>query len=230
MQFIDVFKAKYEQLMEEDIDAGLKYCIDSLEDSENADILVYLGDALMANEDFEEAAQTISRGIELNCTNKVFAYSLKGEALFYLEKYTESRSAFKEVIKNKENSFFAIVYIVDIDIAEGKYLDGINRINIILNSKTLNNKDTAFMETKKGWIMFKYLEKQEEAFLLFKESLNKDRDCGTAYVGLGSYYLYKEEYIEAINSYEKALELDEGYDIVYKGLETAKEKANGKRG
>jgi len=224
MEFIDVFKEKYEQLMEEDVDSAFKYCIDSLESSGNPDILVYIGDALMANEDFEGANEAIDNALNRNCTNKIFAYSLKGEALFYLEKYKESRTAFNEVIKNEENNFFAVVYLVDIDIAEGKYLDGVRRIDVVLNSRTLNNEDTAFMETKKGWIMFKYLEKQEEAHNLFKESLNKDVNCGTAYIGLGSYYLYKKNYEESINSYEKALELGEGCNIVYEGLDIAREK------
>ena len=224
MEFIDVFKEKYDKLIEEDANEALNYSIDSLNSSGNPDILVYVGDALMANEDFEEANEAIDNALIKNCTNKLFAYSLKGESLFYLEKYKESRAAFNEVIKLEKNSFFAVVYLVDIDISEGKYLDAIRRIDKILESKTLNNEDIAFMETKKGWIMFKYLNNQEEAYNLFKEALNKDEVCGTAYVGLGSYYLFEKNYKEAIISYEKALELGECSDIVYEGLNKAIEK------
>lgn len=224
MKYIDVFKEKYEELMEEDVEAALEYCKESLDLNENADIHVYLGDALMANEDFEEAYESISRGIEHDCSEKKFAYSLKGESLFYLERYEESRSAFKEILKTEENNFFAIVYLIDIDIAESQYMEGIEKANIILNSQTLDIEDTAFIKTKKGWIMFKYLEQKEEAYELFKEALENDLKCSTAYIGLGSYYLYKENYIDAIINYEKALELGEGCSIVYEGMELARVK------
>lgn len=224
MEVIKEFKEKYEKLMEEDVDLALEYALDSFETIGNADILVYIGEALMSNEDFEGANEAIDNALSENCEDKLLAYSLKGEALFYLDKYKESRHSFNKVIKQDVNSFFATVYLVDIDIAEGKYLDGIIKIDTILNSKTLNSEDTAFMETKKGWIMFKYLEKQEEAYNLFKGSILKDKNCGTAYVGLGSYYLYKKNYEKSINNYEKALDLGEGCSIVYAGLEKARRK------
>lgn len=224
MEFIDIFKEKYEQLIEDDVDKALEYCMESLELSKSADIYVYIGDALMINEDFEDAVKAISKGIKENCVNKLWAYSLKGEALFYLDRYKESREAFNEVRKSNINNFFACVYLIDIDIVECKYIDGINRLDLILNSNTLNNEDEAFMKTKKGWIMFKYLESQEAAYILFKEALNKDKFCATAYVGLGCYYLYKNEYVKSIKNYENALELGEDSYIVYEGLEQAKEK------
>lgn len=224
MEFIDIFKEKYEQLTEEDVDSALTYCKESLEITSNADIYVYIGDCLMANEDFEGANEAINEGLHKNCTNKTFAYSLKGEALFYMENYEESRLAFNEVINCELNNFFATAYLVDIDIAESMYVDGINRLDKILNSETLSNEDFAFMQTKKGWIMFKYLKKQEEVFKLFEEALDKDIDCGTAYVGLGSYYLYKENYDKSIENYEKAIELGEDCEIVYNGLTVANEK------
>lgn len=224
MKAIKEFKERYEKFMEEDVDLALEYALDSFKTIGNADILVYIGEALMSNEDFEGANEAIDNALSENCEDKLLAYSLKGEALFYLDKYKESRDSFNEVIKQDVNSFFATVYLVDIDIAEGKYLDGIIKIDTILNSKSLNSEDTAFMETKKGWIMFKYLEKQEEAYNLFKGSILKDENCGTAYVGLGSYYLYKKNYEKSINNYEKALDLGEGSSIVYEGLEKARRK------
>lgn len=178
----------------------------------------------MANEDFEGANEAITRGLNNGCTNKSFAYSLKGEALFYMENYKESRLAFNEVLELELDNFFATVYLTDIDIAESKYQDGIYRLDKILKSKNLNNEDYAFLKTKKAWIMFKYLEKPEEAFILFEESLDKDISCGTAYVGLGSYYLYKEMYGEAIENYKIAIELGEDCEIVYNGLEVANDK------
>lgn len=223
MEFIDIFKKKYEKLIEEDVDSALKYAIDSFELNGEVDILLYIADALMANEEFESANEYIDKALRENCTDKFFAYSLKGETLFYLEKYKESRDAFNKVIKIKENNFFSTVYLVDIDIAEGKYLDAIGLIDKVLKSETLNIYDSAFMETKKGWIIFKYLGKQEDAYSLFKDALDKDEMCATAYVGLGSYYLYKENYEKAIENYEKAIELGETYSIVFEGLDKARE-------
>ena len=229
MEFLDQFKEKYEQLMEEDVECAIKYCTDMLEKSNNADIFVCLGEALIVMEDFESAINYLSEGLNRNCSDKLLALNLKGEALFYVGKFNESRQYFNEVLKTEDNIFFANVYIIDIDIAEGKYTNSINRINTILNSNYLNIEESAFMETKKGWIMFQYLEMQEEAFRMFENSLNKDINCSTAYVGLGCYYLYKNNYDAAISNYENALNLGECYDVVYTGLAEAKLKRSSLR-
>ncbi|MGL5085595.1 MAG: hypothetical protein ACRC68_07755, partial [Clostridium sp.] len=131
--------------------------------------------------------------------------------------------AFYEVLKLDKMSFFANVYIIDIDIYEGRYLEAINIIDTLILYNKIEIEDIAFLETKKGWIMFKYLEKKEEAFNLFTQSLNKDINSGTSYIGLGYYYIYIKEYEKAILNFNIAIDLGEGYELVYEGLDIARE-------
>lgn len=219
---MNIFKEKYEELMEQDVDKALEYCNESLGVTNNPDILVYIGEILMINEQFEDALEVITKAISLNCTNRMLAYSLKGESLFYMNRYKESKLDFEKVMKYEKNNFFASVYLIDISIAEKDYLLGIEKSNEILSSETLNKEDTAFIQTKKGWINFKYLEHQEDGYKLFKEALNNDKKCGNAHIGLGCYYLYKKNYINSIKHFNMALELGEECSIVYDGLEEAK--------
>lgn len=224
MNYIDLFKLEFENLIEEDVDSAIEYCLEAFKTSEDINIYLYLAEALMANDNFVEALDYICVAINGNCKDKILAYSLKGECLFYLDKYAESRLAFTEVLDRDELSFFASVYIIDIDIHEKKYFDAINIIDKVVYGNRLTMEDMAFLNTKKGWILLKYLDKQEEALELFNEAIIEDYNCGTAYVGMGYYFLAKEEYENAVIKFNRALELGEDYDIVYEGKEIAKER------
>lgn len=216
------FIEKYEELILENTEEAIDYCIKELNSTNNPDLYVYLGDAYMAKEDFERAAQLIEEGIRKNCENHIYGYSLLGEANFYLDNYEKSKEAFNEIIKEDPLNFFAGVYLIDIDIAEGNYKAACDRAINLLDSKVLEDEDKAFIETKIAWIKIKYLNELDEALIYINSAIARDENCGTAYVALGLYNLVTKNYQEAIKNYEKAIELEEDSEEVQEGIKEAK--------
>ena len=219
------FLREYENLMNEDVEKALEFCIKTLNDSNNPEIYIYIGECYMALNQFEEAIVAIDKGIDNGSVNINFAKSLKGEALFYLENYEDSKEIFLDLLKERPNSFFSVAYLTDIDIKLGNYKEGVERAEKVLSNNKLDSKDSAYIEVNIGWIKLKYLNKEEEALNNFNHALELDSNLGTVYIGFAEYYLLKEEYCKAIENYEKAIDLGEntldvyyGMGLAYKGL------------
>lgn len=227
------FLIKYEELMSTDVEEALNYSIKMLEESNNPDIYVYIADCFMSLDSFEEAVDEINKGLSLGCRNKSFALSLKGEALFYLEKYQESKKIFKNLFNENSKNFFAVAYLTDIDIKLGNYLEGIKRAeNVILNGN-LKKRDLAYIETNIGWIYLKYINDIAKAYDSFNRALDLSSDTAIVYVGFGEYHLKLEEYYKAITNFEKAIEFGEetldvyyGIALGYKGLKNYEDSLN----
>ena len=219
------FLREYENLMNEDVEKALEFCINTLEESNNPEIYIYIGECYMALNLFEEAIEAIDKGLKEGSVNINFAKSLKGESLFYLEKYEESKEIFLELLKERPNSFFSIAYLTDIDIKLGNYKEGVERAEEALKKNKLDSKDSAYIEVNIGWIKLKYLNKEDEALNHFNHALDLDNNLWNAYIGFAEYYLRKEEYFKAIDNFEKAIDLGEntldvyfGMGLAYKGL------------
>lgn len=219
------FLREYENLMNEDVEKALEFCINTLKESNNPEVYIYIGECYMALNEFEEAIEAIDKGIANGSVNINFAKSLKGESLFYLERYEESKEIFLGLLKERPNSFFSIAYLTDIDIKLGNYKEGIERAEKALVNSNLDSKDSAYIEVNIGWIKLKYLNKEEEALENFNHALELDYNLGTAYIGFAEYHLRKEEYFKAIENYEKAIDLGEntldvyfGMGLAYKGI------------
>lgn len=218
MKISEEFLWKYAEKLEDDAATALVYAMEELETTNNPEIHVYVADALMALEDYEGAVEEINEALEKNIVNVNYALSLKGEALFYLEKYEESRKVFNDILKSTPNSFFVVAYLTDIDIKLGNYEEGIERAENILKSNTLNNTDAAYIKANVGWIKLKYLNNGEEAMKDFEAALKLDSNMGSVYIGIAEYYINKKEYEKALINYEKAIDLDEGSVDVYYNL------------
>lgn len=219
------FLREYENLMNEDVEKALEFCAKTLEETNNPEVYIYIGECYMALNQFEEAIEAIDKGVSNGSVNINFAKSLKGESLFYLERYEESKEIFLDLLKERPNSFFSIAYLTDIDIKLGNYKEGVERAEKVLNNNKLDDKDSAYIEVNIGWIKLKYLNKEEEALNHFNHALELDNNLGTAYIGFAEYYLKKEEYFKALENYEEAVELGEntldvyfGMGLAYKGL------------
>ena len=130
MEIREEFLWGYAEKLEEDAATALAYAMEELENSKNPEIHVYVADALMALDDYEGAVEEINEALEKNIVNVNYAKSLKGEALFYLERYEESKKVFTEILDSNPNSFFVVAYLTDIDIKLGKYEEGIARAEI----------------------------------------------------------------------------------------------------
>lgn len=215
MEIREEFLCSFIEKLEDDAATALAYAMEELENTKNPEIHVYVADALMALDDFEGAVEEINEALAKGIVNVNFAYSLKGEALFYLERYEESRDVFNEILKTTPNSFFVVAYLTDIDIKLGNYTEGIERAERVLASNTLNNSDSAYIYANMGWIKLKYLHKGEEAMDDFEAALKLDSNLGNVYVGIAEYYMFKGEYDLAMQNYEKAIDLDEGSVDVY---------------
>ena len=97
MEIREEFLWGYAEKLEEDAATALAYAMEELENSKNPEIHVYVADALMALDDYEGAVEEINEALEKNIVNVNYAKSLKGEALFYLERYEESKTIFTEI-------------------------------------------------------------------------------------------------------------------------------------
>lgn len=230
MELNKEFLIKYEELMSIDVEKALNYCIKMLEKIKNPDLYAYIGDCLMSLDSFEEAVNEIDKGISLDCNNKSFALNLKGEALFYLEKYEESKDIFVDILRGNPKSFFAVAYLTDIDIKLGNYEEGIKRAEDIISNENLEKDDLAYIAANIGWIYLKYLNDINKAYESFNRALNLSSDTAIVYVGLGEYYLKMGEYLKAIINFEKAIDLGEStldvyysIAIAYKSLEKYKD-------
>ena len=200
MEIREEFLWGYAEKLEEDAATALAYAMEELENSKNPEIHVYVADALMALDDYEGAVEEINEALEKNIVNVNYAKSLKGEALFYLERYEESKKVFTEILDSNPNSFFVVAYLTDIDIKLGKYAEGIARAEKVLSSNTLSNSDAAHIKANVGWIKLKYLHKASEAMVDFEEALKLDANMGSVYIGIAEYYMSNKDY-------EKALEI-----------------------
>ncbi|ATD54998.1 tetratricopeptide repeat protein [Clostridium chauvoei] len=224
MKLDKVFINKYEEFIEEDVEKAINFCIEEFNNTSNEDILIYLGEAYMAKDNFKEAIIYIKRGIENNCENTLLAYNLLGEALFYMDLYDESKKAFKEVINIDKKSFFANIYLIDISIYEKNYILAEEIAEKLLTIDELNKEDKAFILSKLSWIQLRYLDNASEGYKNIKNALEIDKNCGSAYVSLGFYNLNIKNYSEAITSFKRAIELGEECDEIYKGMDEANKK------
>ena len=212
------FLREYENLMNDDVEKALQFCSKTLGETNNPELYIYIGECYMALNCFEEAINSIETGLEKGSVNINFAKSLKGEALFYLEKYEESKDVFTELLKERPNSFFAIAYLTDIDINLGNYEEGVKRAEEVLRENRLDSKDSAYIEVNLGWIKLKYLNREKEALEHFSHAIKLDDTLGTAYIGFAEYYVNQKEYFKAIENFEKAIDLGENTLEVYYGM------------
>ena len=212
------FLRKYEDLMNEDVEKALDFSNKTLEKTQNTELYIYIGECYMALNRFEEAIDSIDKGLNNGSKNVNFAKSLKGESLFYLERYEESKEIFNELLKERPNSFFSIAYLTDIDINLGNYEEGVKRAEEVLKDKRLDDKDSAYIEVNLGWIKLKYLNRGEEALRHFNHALELDDTLGTAYIGFAQYYLNENEYFKAVENFERAIDLGENTLDVYLGM------------
>lgn len=218
MKIREEFLWGYAEKLEEDAATALAYAMEELENSKNPEIHVYVADALMALDDYEGAVEEINEALEKSIININYAKSLKGEALFYLEKYEESKNVFTEILESNPNSFFVVAYLTDIDIKLGRYEEGVKRAEKVLKSNTLSNSDAAHIKANVGWIKLKYLHKASEAMVDFEEALKLDSNIGTIYIGIAEYHMLNKNYEKALQNYEKAIDFDEGSIDVYYNL------------
>lgn len=219
------FLNKYDSLMGEDVELALDFTEKALKESKNPDFYAYIADCYMTLGDFNKAVKFINKGLSEGCRNESFAKSLKGEVLFYLNDYDESKKTFLELLKENPNSFFVTAYLMDINTNLGEYEDAILLGENLIKSNNLDLNDRAYLTVNIGWINLKYLNNLEEAYKYFNDALNIDSNIGRAYIGLGEYYLIKKEFKEALLNFEKAIKFDEatidvyfGISMCYKGL------------
>lgn len=225
MELDDKFLNKYEKLVDNNVEKALKYCIEILKKTKNPDYYVYIADCLMGMDNYEDAIGEIDKAIGLKCKNKDFALILKAEALFYLNRYVESKELFEKLLIDNPNSFFITIYLIDLDIIEGNYVNGIEKAKNIIITGNLTNDDLAYIEAKIGCIYLECLNDYNNAFKSFNRALYFSLEVGTVYVGLGEYYLKTNNYLKAKANFKKAIELGEetlevyySMALVYKAL------------
>ena len=97
MEIREEFLWGYAEKLEEDAATALAYAMEELENSKNPEIHVYVADALMALDDYEGAVEENNEALEKNIVNVNYAKSLKGEALFYLERYEELKDQIEKL-------------------------------------------------------------------------------------------------------------------------------------
>lgn len=209
------FLEEYDGLMDEDASLALEFILKVLDTSDNPDFYAYAADCYMTIGEFDKALDMIDKGLENNCRNKNFSLSLKGETLFYMNDYINSKEVFEKLYNNNPTSFFVVAYLMDIYIKLKEYNKAIEIGEKILFTKELNNADSAYVYITIGWIKLNYLNDINNSIVYFNNALNLDSNSGRAYIGLGEYYLKKNDYKSALINFDKAIDLDEGTISVY---------------
>jgi tetratricopeptide (TPR) repeat protein len=135
------------------------YCYDSAIDA-------YL-DALKFKKDYLEAV--IGLG---------YAYSGK-------ERYEDAEKQFQEALKLKPDSAEANIGLGRIYLMKGKYQEAITQINLVINSKSAEDKDRAAAYVALGDVYWKQ-EKKQDAIAQFEEAIRLKPELAAAYIELGN--------------------------------------------
>lgn len=212
------FIKQYEKIASKDIELALKFCFDEFNQKKDPDILIYIGESYMVDEKFDLAVNYINKAIESNCKNRLLAYSLIGESLFYLGLYEKSKEYFLKVLDLDKESFFATIYLIDINLSEKNYKLAKKIGEDFLEYSNLNSEDKSFLIAKIAWIQLRYTKEYTESINNVKEALSINKNCGNAYIVLGFYNLSLERYKEAMRSFKNAIKLGEECEEVYYGI------------
>lgn len=100
------------------------------------------------------------------------------------ERYDDAEKQFREALRIRHDNADANIGLGRIFIVKGKYQDAISQINLVINDKSVQNKDHAAAHVALGDVYWRQ-EKWEDAVSQFKEAIRLKPDLTGAYIELG---------------------------------------------
>lgn len=163
---------------------------------------------LFSSRFFEDAIAAVDLAFDLGCDHIVYGYNVKGEALLSLGLYVESRRCFERVIKEEPEQYLANTFLIELDIRERNYEDAINRCIDYIEKYECDNVQIANLKCIIGWTYLIDLNNRELGREALIEAIEANEMCERAYTGLGIYEANNKNFEEAIDYFNKAIEIN----------------------
>ncbi len=169
----------------------------------------YGGNAIQLTKLSTEMLAAYDQAIRLDPAD-AYAYTLKGDALYDLERYEEAHAAYDQAIRLDPDNPYIYIF-------KGHTLNDLERYEEALAAYEQANQripDNAFVQGCKGIILYD-LERFEEALAACNQSiyLNPNDPFIKCYKGMILFALDCSE--EALDAYDQSIHLDPNEDFVY---------------
>ena len=198
----------FNEILMYDVQEALKYSSDGFKKSGNPEYLLYTGHCYLVQGFFEDAIAAVDLAFDLGCDHIVYGYNVKGEALLSLGLYVESRRCFERVIKEEPEQYLANTFLIELDIRERNYEDAINRCIDYIEKYECDNVQIANLKCIIGWTYLIDLNNRELGREALIEAIEANEMCEKAYTGLGIYEANNKNFEEAIDYFNKAIEIN----------------------
>ena len=198
----------FNEILMYDVQEALKYSRDGFKKSGNPEYLLYTGHCYLVQGFFEDAIAAVDLAFDLGCDHIVYGYNVKGEALLSLGLYVESRRCFERVIKEEPEQYLANTFLIELDIRERNYEDAINRCIDYIEKYECDNVQIANLKCIIGWTYLIDLNNRELGREALIEAIEANEMCERAYTGLGIYEANNKNFEEAIDYFNKAIEIN----------------------
>ena len=198
----------FNEILMYDVQEALKYSSDGFKKSGNPEYLLYTGHCYLVQGFFEDAIAAVDLAFDLGCDHIVYGYNVKGEALLSLGLYVESRRCFERVIKEEPEQYLANTFLIELDIRERNYEDAINRCIDYIEKYECDNVQIANLKCIIGWTYLIDLNNRVLGREALIEAIEANEMCERAYTGLGIYEANNKNFEEAIDYFNKAIEIN----------------------
>ena len=198
----------FNEILECDLNEAFKYCNDGFKKTGNPEYLIYTAHSYLLQGNFEDAIAAIDLAFELGCDYYVYGYNVKGEALLELGLYVESRRTLEKVIKIEPEQYHTNLLLLELDIREGLYEDAINRCKEYINTYGYESSQIGELNSAIAWTYLIDLNNRELGREALIEAIEANEMCERAYTGLGIYEANNKNFEEAIDYFNKAIEIN----------------------
>lgn len=216
----------YNEILEHSEDEALKYVTNIYEETENKDALAFIANSHLVYGEYEEAIELADKAIEKDCNYKAYSYIVKAEAQLELGLYAESRRTYEKVLAIDEDNYKALLFLIELDIREEFFQTAIDRCVEFLDSKPEDNEKIGEIQSILGWTYLVDLDNKDKAYNAFKDAINNNNNLSRAHTGMAVLLVGEGKYLEAIEFFNKGIELDSldgenylGLAVCYKALE-----------
>ncbi len=214
----DYIEEIFNEILSYNVEEAIKYCKDGYNETNNPEYLIYMAQGYLDLGMYIEAIESVDLAIEKGCDYSVYAFNVKGEAELELGLFIESRKSFNKVLEMEEENFLATLYLIELDTTEELYEDAINRAIDFIEKYGDKPEEVADLMSVIGWIYLLDLNKSEIALEAFEEAIKNNPKCNRAYTGIGIYHTTKKNYKDAIDYFNKSIEINSNDGENYFGL------------
>lgn len=205
----------FDEIIEESPKEAIEFSKGIIEKSEKPNIYLNLGDAYLANEDYEKAIESVSKGFEKGAHNKIYGNNIIGGTYYCLNDNEKSKKYFGKVLDEDNDNPYALSYIGDIYEEEEQYNDSLEIFRKILEIESVDEYMKLYSLIKIGYLYLEHLNKPRLAFRSFKEAINLNKDNFRGYLGLAMYYKKNENHKKSLEYLKLAEEREDNNPFIY---------------